>query len=437
MKELFYFSKKASRDILERAKSSIRYILSTLLRLLSSTRRKGVYSEVPQAILSDGKNPTFFGYHDKTPFSGDGSKVLAMSISVSDDVADHECSPMKIGYFERDKGVFKANFRPVTETVTWCWQQGCMLQWHPQNTDELIIFNDLIDGDYGSRVFDINLSKSVFSYKHPVYSLDSMGELATSLNFSRLGRLRPGYGYILLGDNTAHEAAPDFDGLFILNLKTGERRLVISLKTLAESVEVPPAHHYINHATFSPNGARIVFLHLWVDLVSARRRSRACEFDMETETWREIEGERIFSHHCWKSDNEILANTLDQSGNWRFSVYNLETRVRSDLNLSFGEDNHPMFHPFDKDVIITDTYPDGRRDQHLCLLDFSGNEIIEMASLYSPFRYRGQVRCDLHPRWDRDGRYVAVDGIHLHGRALYLFDCVDLSKDKKTKMVSC
>jgi len=42
---------------------------------------KKVKSDLYQ--LSDGDKPTFFGYHDKTPFSLDSSKVLAMSVVAS------------------------------------------------------------------------------------------------------------------------------------------------------------------------------------------------------------------------------------------------------------------------------------------------------------------------------------------------------------------
>ena len=91
-----------------------------------------------------------------------------------------------------------------------------------------------------------------------------------------------------------------------------------------------------------------------------------------------------------------------------------------DLNLNF--DGHPMFSPFDKNIFITDTYPDKKGDQHLIMVDLKNKNIIKISSLYSPLRYRGQVRCDLHPRWDRNGKFICVDSSSRGKREMILFD---------------
>lgn len=51
------------------------------------------------SFLQDDIFATFFGYHDKIPFSNDGSKILAMSVSANDKQAESECTAMKLGYF--------------------------------------------------------------------------------------------------------------------------------------------------------------------------------------------------------------------------------------------------------------------------------------------------------------------------------------------------
>ena len=32
------------------------------------------------------------------------------------------------------------------------------------------------------------------------------------------------------------------------------------------------------------------------------------------------------------------------------------------------------------------------------------------------------IRCDLHPKWSADGRYVSVDTMHDGVRSIYLYD---------------
>ena len=42
-------------------------------------------------------------------------------------------------------------------------------------------------------------------FQHPVYSVANNGKFALTLDFSRLHRLRPGYGYSNLPDETRKE----------------------------------------------------------------------------------------------------------------------------------------------------------------------------------------------------------------------------------------
>ena len=53
--------------------------------------------------------------------------------------------------------------------------------------------------------------------------------------------------------------------------------------------------------------------------------------------------------------------------------------------------------------------PDKRLDQHLILLDTRTESSVEVKAFFSPRRFNGPVRCDLHPRWDRTGKYICID----------------------------
>ncbi|MEX0596559.1 MAG: hypothetical protein WD512_08660, partial [Candidatus Paceibacterota bacterium] len=166
--------------------------------------------------------------------------------------------------------------------------------------------------------------------------------------------------------------------------------------------------HYINHATYSPDGEIIGFFHLWSFPSDVNRQLQFMVIKKSTKEIKILETERIVSHYCWRNEKEILATTRTKEGVWFYTLYNINQSSRHDLNIPLNVDGHPMFNPANRDLIITDTYPDKRNDQHLCIADLSG-EAQEVGAFYSPFKYKGQVRCDLHPRWDRQGKFVVVD----------------------------
>jgi len=390
---------------------SFKYLRFIILRLLSNPhphiniKLKHIENI---AMLSNGSNATFFGYHDKTPFSADGLKILAMAAAVNDAQVKSECKTIELGYFAKnDSGEFINDFIPFAETNTWCWQQGCMLQWHPKNPECEVVFNKLVEGNYGSVVFNVNKGEMVRQYKAPIYSLDPKGHFATTLDFYRLGYLRPGYGYLSLPNENIRWNSPENDGLYILNLHTGEKNLLVSFNSLAADLMISGYKHYVNHANFSPAGDRLIFFHLWTNM--QERGLRVLIINPLTGRYNVLEDERIVSHYCWKDNNTILATSRDERGSWHYSFYDLKTGKRNDLDLPLNIDGHPMFHPHNKDIFVTDTYPDARREQHLYLVNISDNKVTEIGSFFSPYKYRGQVRCDLHPRWDRDGKYIAVD----------------------------
>lgn len=420
-------SKNILKNYLKKLKQSIigtfiKRSLAVYLRLKKYGLLYHAKNKYNTTVLSHNDNPTFFGYHDKTPFSLDGSKILAMSITSSDIDAKSECTPMKLGYFTKEANKFSDNFIEFGVTTTWCWQQGCMLQWYPKEQNQQVIYNDLVEGKYGSVLHDINSMGIIKKFNYPIYAISSDGKYATTLNFSRLGRLRPGYGYSLIEDITIGISAPENDGLFLMDLDTGIRTLLVSLKELAQNSLAKNVEHYINHATFSPDGKRLVFFHLWAQANNKDRGLRVCEYNFQSSSWKVIEDKRIVSHYAWFEDSTFIATSKEKNGKWHYSLYDLEKATQEDLDISLYSDGHPMYNPLNKKLIVTDSYPDRARDQHLYIVDIESKEILEVAKLYSPDKFTGQVRCDLHPRWDRDGKYICVDSSFKGKRNLVILE---------------
>ena len=87
---------------------------------------------------------------------------------------------------------------------------------------------------------------------------------ALSTNFARLERLRPGYGYSNSADTTEGVLSPEDDGLFLINLDTYEKKLLISYATLDKLLFADnKGESYINHISISPNGDKAMFFYIY------------------------------------------------------------------------------------------------------------------------------------------------------------------------------
>ncbi|MGN1059459.1 MAG: hypothetical protein ACI4QW_03425, partial [Clostridia bacterium] len=87
----------------------------------------------------------------------------------------------------------------------------------------------------------------------------------------------------------------------------------------------------------------------------------------------------------------------------------------------FTGDNHMSYSP-DRQLLVTDTYPDERNMQTLRLYNFETNTCVNLGKFYSIPRSMTDLRCDLHPRWDECGSRISFDSTHEGQRGVYLVD---------------
>lgn len=365
-------------------------------------------------MFSDNNYHVFFGYYDIFPFSYDGSFLLATKIPLiyrtpaRDDV-------MLTGFY--DLADPQGKFIETGRTSSWCWQQGCRLQWMPGTDCRSFIYNSINGRHYSAVVKEIATGKTEFEIERPVYSVSPDGRSALSLDFSRLQRLRPGYGYSSLEDLSKGVAEPEDDGIWRLEIPEGRSELLFSVKKIASISRTPDmegAEHYFNHICFNPSGSKFLFLHLWDR--DGRRKSRLIVSNLDG-TELKIPGNAFnVSHYTWKSDSEILVTGPSSKGRFEYRLLNLESGSKA----VFAEgilvsDGHPSFLPYDN-LIITDTYPDKFGERKLILYDFADKSKNEIGSFEEPVRFNGEIRCDLHPRLDREGKRVCIDFIFERNR---------------------
>lgn len=358
----------------------------------------------------------WFGYYDVTPFDRGGRRLLAMA---GPRIArtPRRGERIEVGLFKLDR---PTEFRRLGETETWCWQQGCRLRWIGAGDRELVLYNRLVRGSPGAVVQDPESGEVVKRFLTPLYDVDGTASHGLTLNFSRLQRLRPGYGYVAEDDPTADDPAPDGDGVWLIDLASGERTLLVSLRGLAMGMHRPTqegVEHYVNHLSFNPSGDRFVFFH--IPTKDGARRPRLMTMPRDGGDARVLEEKIRVSHFTWRDDRTLIVTAHPSDRECEYRTYDVLTGAKSRFGEgSLDRDGHPSVAP-DGGMILTDTYPDECGDQEL-LLYRQPDWRMCLGRYFAPARFRGEWRCDLHPRFSPDGRRVAFDATPDGWRALYV-----------------
>lgn len=364
-------------------------------------RNKGVIaSDKPYRVYQEDGKHLFFGYYDLQQMNAKQDKLLAHRLPQH---ADASRDAIEIGWLDHITG----HFHQIAESRAWCWQQGSRLRWHSWS-ENCILFNSLQNNEYCTEQWDIVSGKRQELFPCAFYDITSDFAYGLSLNFSRLQRLRPGYGYSTLPDHTCGDNAPEMDGIFRYDLISGERIQLVSLRQLATASEDAAAQyqHYINHICVAPDGKHFMFLHLWTKAAGLPWKVELYSVSMNGDELKRLEGtQNPISHYCWKDERTLLTTTCSGV----YAEYDIITGKRTVLAYpELRKDGHPTYFA-NKNTILADTYPLKRCMQHLFKIDRDGADYHEIASIYSDPRLFEEKRCDLHPRLTPDGRYVTVD----------------------------
>lgn len=376
--------------------------------------------ELSKTIILRKKNfEIFYGYYDISPFDKSNERVLYHLYNKKNKFKKH----IYLGYTQinQERNI---KIKVFGKTDAWCWQMGSRLQWFPSSCGNLVIYNNVLKNGYGSVLMDLNSEKIINQFSKPIYSLNNSAKSALYLNFDRLNRLRPGYGYKSFKDETTHNLNPNDDGLHKLNLNNNTSDLLYSIKEISEtdvSIDYGNAEHYINHILWSPNGDKYLFFHLWQNHKSRKSRLMLAGEVNSLRCIYEPENGNV-SHYTWKNNDEVLLTVIDKNKDLRYILINLENNTKKIIGEKILKiDGHPSFSPLEKNIFLSDTYPDKYRNQYLYLYDIDKNQQKKIAYFYSPSSFQGETRCDLHPRFSHDGKKICIDTAHAGSRNLMIF----------------
>lgn len=374
--------------------------------------------------VTSGPKQHFFGYYDKFPWNASGRYLLAHEVAFADRPPTADDTAV-LGIVDLHAS---NRFEPLTETRAWCWQQGAMLQWWPGDPERKIVFNDRRDGRFVSVIMDIH-SGAERILPRPVSAISRDGRQALSLNLSRLADERPGYGYAGLPDPYADCGVTDENGIDLLDLATGEARLIISLAQAAELDHVSTmdgVKHWFNHALVSPEDKRFIVLHRWRCTDATRgwhHYTRMLTANVDGSGIFLLNDHDMTSHFDWRDGTHVIAYARRFE---RGDHYFLFTDRSSEVELIGGaefaalRDGHCGYSS-DGSWILTDTYPGETKHRRLLLYHPGQDRLIDLGRFYSQ-PWLTECRCDLHPRWSRDGRRICFDSSHSGSRQIYVMD---------------
>jgi hypothetical protein len=339
----------------------------------------------------------------------------------------------KIILFDLDTGTH----RTLTETKAWNFQQGCMLHWLPSDPNQKIIYNDCDGHKPVAKVLDINTGET-WSLPKAIYGLGHGKDIGLATNPTKLARNRKVTSYPCFEDipmKNHMDRHPKNDGVYLMDLHTGESHMIIDIDRIwnADPVtrEMDPeelddpnvSEMWFDHVGLSPDNKRIFILARFKKFGGGLITSMWTVNTDGSDLYKMVDYYTNLSHFEWLLPTEImvtmkiLPNTphshvilTDRTPNKRVFAPNALTR-----------DGHPTLSP-DGTLLATDCYPT-QGFRYVYVAEMQSETVTTVASFANPKEITGELRCDPHCRWSRDGRQLCFDGITPAGdRQVFLID---------------
>ena len=377
-------------------------------------------------VITSGPRHHWFGYYDKLQLDPAGRRALGMEVEF-EHRSPTDADVIVIGVIDLDGD----RWTRLGQSRSWCWQQGCMLQWRPGSSSQ-VLWNDREADRFVCRLYDLDTG-DCDTIPHPIYTVSPDRRTAVLPDFRRIQDMRPGYGYPGLADPNAAVLAPEDVGIWRLDLDSGACELILAVAQVAAipypEEDLSGAKHYFNHLLFGPDGRRFIFLHRW-RFGDGGFHTRLLTSDLSGADVRVVDDYGHTSHFIWRDPEHILAWSRHPSHEGRFYLYcDVDGACRTEGMVevvgpeAMTVNGHCSYLP-GGEWILNDTYPGGDpRVQTLYVYHPATNRRVGLGSFEAPPEYSGEWRCDLHPRSSPDGRLVIVDSAHGgRGRQMYALD---------------
>lgn len=220
--------------------------------------------------ITRGPHHHFFGYigQSKTiPWNESGRYILALRTDFHDHMPlPHEAADVVVIDTEDGDRIIE-----LDKSHAYNFQQGTMFYWNPENPEHQFFFNDrdLSTGKVFTVLYDFKDKRRVHEFRFEEAPVANSGVAQgggrfLAINYARMDRLRRVTGYPGAFDWTAGETAPADDGIHLVEVESGERKLLVSFREMRDRFtgivpDVEHAHLYINHTLWNRDNDRIYF----------------------------------------------------------------------------------------------------------------------------------------------------------------------------------
>lgn len=328
---------------------------------------------------------------------------------------------------------------PTIETVyatkSWGFQVGANLNWGA--TDRYLYTNDVIDGEAVCVQIDLETDKAK-AFAGPMYHIAPDESCVVGFPLELLNITQQGYGVPSKDPENPRRLAPgaaEDEGIWRTDLKTNEKRLLVSLADAAGKVPEPPPKgggtFYFWHSKVNKQGTRIMqvlrclFPYGW-----GRRNAMVFTFNADGSNIQYTPSDPVWGHGGghpnWHPDGIHLIRNLQPDGKTtRFCQFRYDGTEFTMLSEKIEGGGHPTIEPTGR-YLITDTFhSDDVQKVSIRLIDLTAEDEESICSIPTINRKglkHPAFRLDGHPFWSRDYRKVCFQAAPEGTRQLFMAD---------------
>lgn len=395
-------------------------LIAFLFATVVLTGPKVVVAELTLEVeqITHGTQHHFFGYIGQsltTPWNASGRFILAMRVGFHDHMPTRNDAAEIVLIDTQDSYRVTA----IEKTYAWNFQQGTMFYWHPKHAETQFFFNDRDPktNSVFTVLYDIKEQRRVREYRFsdvPVANggVAPTGEFFLAINYGRMARLRPVTGYPEISDVTSKDNAPENDGVFRVDIASGERKLLVSFAQLRELIKpdnenASEAGFYINHSLSNRDGTHAYFY------ARGRLGKKSMAVNVPCSVRTDGTGLRtntfIGGHPEWDLGTVVIGSKDDEQVRYDVASGKIVGQIGNK-----GDFPNP-----EGDVSLS---PDGKwfangwgtnnRSTNEYIIMRRNDRAMVRSQPFSRGDYtRGELRIDPAPRWNRENNAILVPGV--------------------------